>query len=46
MDTLLDPFFGEYGGMYVPQILVPALKQLEAAFVEAQDDPEFQAKVK
>ena len=42
MQTLLNPFFGEYGGMYVPQILVPALKQLEAAFVEAQDDPEFQ----
>lgn len=42
MDTLLDPFFGEYGGMYVPQILVPALKQLEAAFVDAQNDNEFQ----
>ncbi|MFB1448969.1 hypothetical protein ACEZDU_19585, partial [Yersinia pestis] len=25
--------FGEFGGMYVPQILVPALKQLEDAFV-------------
>lgn len=39
----LDPYFGEYGGMYVPQILMPALKQLETAFIEAQDDPEFQA---
>ncbi|ARD23003.1 MULTISPECIES: tryptophan synthase subunit beta [Shewanella] len=38
----LDPYFGEYGGMYVPQILVPALKQLETAFVDAQEDPEFQ----
>lgn len=37
----LDPYFGEYGGMYVPQILMPALKQLETAFVEAQQDPEF-----
>ncbi|MBT1446463.1 tryptophan synthase subunit beta [Shewanella sp. JM162201] len=37
----LDPYFGEYGGMYVPQILIPALKQLETAFVEAQQDPEF-----
>ncbi|MCT7940486.1 MULTISPECIES: tryptophan synthase subunit beta [Shewanella] len=44
MDKLkLNPYFGEYGGMYVPQILVPALKQLETAFVEAQADPEFQA---
>ena len=27
--TQLNPFFGEFGGMYVPQILVPALLQLE-----------------
>ena len=27
--TLLNPFFGEFGGMYVPQILIPALLQLE-----------------
>lgn len=39
----LNPYFGEYGGMYVPQILVPALKQLEAAFVEAQEDDDFKA---
>ena len=37
----LNPYFGEFGGMYVPQILVPALKQLEAEFVKAQTDPEF-----
>ena len=42
-DTLLNPYFGEFGGMYVPEILVPVLKQLEAAFVEAQNDPLFQA---
>jgi len=41
--TLLNPWFGEYGGMFVPQILMPALNQLEAAFVEAQQDPAFQA---
>ncbi|MGI2170467.1 tryptophan synthase subunit beta [Shewanella sp. MF05960] len=39
----LNPYFGEYGGMYVPQILVPALKQLESAFVDAQQDESFQA---
>lgn len=39
----LNPYFGEYGGMFVPQLLVPALKQLEQAFVDAQQDPEFQA---
>ncbi|HFR4113469.1 TPA: tryptophan synthase subunit beta [Yersinia enterocolitica] len=41
--TTLNPYFGEFGGMYVPQILMPALKQLEDAFVSAQLDPEFQA---
>jgi len=40
--TLLNPYFGEYGGQYVPQILMPALAQLEEAFVSAQRDPEFQ----
>ncbi|MGL5046402.1 MAG: tryptophan synthase subunit beta [Shewanella sp.] len=39
----LNPYFGEFGGMYVPQILVPALKQLETAFVQAQDDEDFKA---
>ncbi|WP_176223534.1 tryptophan synthase subunit beta [Lonsdalea britannica] len=43
MMTLLNPYFGEFGGQYVPQILVPALRQLEEAFVSAQRDPEFQA---
>jgi tryptophan synthase beta chain len=41
--TLLNPFFGEFGGMYVPQILIPALLQLEKAFVDAKDDPAFVA---
>ncbi|AXN04235.1 tryptophan synthase subunit beta [Vibrio anguillarum] len=39
----LDAYFGEYGGQYVPQILVPALDQLEQAFIDAQEDPEFRA---
>lgn len=38
----LDPKFGEYGGMYVPELLIPALDQLEQAFIDAQDDPEFE----
>ena len=41
-ETLLNPYFGEFGGMYVPEILVPVLQQLEKAFVEAKNDPEFQ----
>ena len=42
--TLLNPYFGEFGGMYVPQILMPALLELEKNFVAAQKDPLFQKK--
>ena len=37
----LDPFFGKFGGMYVPEVLIPALDELEEAFVTARKDPEF-----
>ncbi|HSG51142.1 MAG TPA: pyridoxal-phosphate dependent enzyme, partial [Rheinheimera sp.] len=37
----LNPYFGQYGGMFVPQLLVPALKQLEQAYVDAIADPAF-----
>ncbi|MEI7859441.1 MAG: tryptophan synthase subunit beta [Acidimicrobiales bacterium] len=33
--------FGEFGGRYVPESLVPACIELEAAFREAWADPEF-----
>jgi tryptophan synthase beta chain len=36
-----DGRFGGWGGMYVPQILLPALEQLEAAFLDAQNDDTF-----
>ncbi|KAG0336859.1 tryptophan synthetase [Podila horticola] len=38
---LLDPRFGEYGGQYVPEALVDCLSELEAAYVEAKNDPAF-----
>ena len=41
----LDGRFGRYGGCYVPEILVPALEQLEAAFLEAEGDPQFEAEL-
>jgi tryptophan synthase beta chain len=34
--------FGRFGGSYVPEILMPALEQLEAAFLESKDDTDFQ----
>src|SRR5687768_17075163 len=37
--------FGAFGGYYVPEILVPALEELEAAFVAAQADAGFQAEL-
>jgi len=33
--------FGRFGGCYVPEILVPALELLEAAFFDAQENPAF-----
>jgi tryptophan synthase beta chain len=41
----LNGRFGRFGGCYVPEILVPALEQLEAAFLDAQDDPAFTAEL-
>lgn len=41
----LDAYFGDFGGMYVPQILVPALKQLETEFLKAQQDDGFKAEL-
>ncbi|NVK25114.1 MAG: tryptophan synthase subunit beta [Gammaproteobacteria bacterium] len=38
----LDAYFGEYGGMFVPELLVPALEQLEQAYIDALEDPEFE----
>ncbi len=37
--------FGRFGGAYVPEILVPALEQLEAAFLDSQMDPKFGAEL-
>ena len=39
--TRLPAYFGNYGGRFVPEILIPALEQLETAFIEAQSDPQF-----
>src|SRR3954453_19124234 len=41
----LNGRFGRFGGCHVPEILVPALEQLEGAFLDAQDDPTFAAEL-
>jgi len=35
-------YFGRFGGRYVPETLMPALEQLEAAYEEARRDEAFQ----
>ncbi|MFD2165998.1 tryptophan synthase subunit beta [Thalassotalea euphylliae] len=37
----LSPYFGDFGGMYVSELLVPALEQLEQAFIDSQSDEAF-----
>ena len=33
--------FGRYGGKYVPETLMPALSELETAYSQYKDDPDF-----
>ena len=37
--------FGGYGGAFVPEILMPALEELEDSFFAAQEDSAFQAEL-
>ena len=41
----LPAYFGPYGGQFVPELLIPALDQLEDAFIDAQADPAFAAEL-
>jgi tryptophan synthase beta chain len=41
--TRLPHKFGPYGGQFVPEALMPALDELEAAYLAAQADPLFRA---
>jgi tryptophan synthase beta chain len=37
--------YGEYGGRFVPETLIPALDELDAGWREARDDPAFHAQL-
>jgi len=37
--------FGPYGGRYVPEVLIPALDELAAAWSELRDDPGFRGEL-
>ncbi len=48
MTTLRDavgPYFGDFGGRYVPESLIAALDELDEAYRAAAVDPEFQAEL-
>lgn len=38
-------YFGKYGGQYVPEILRPALVELEEIYLALKDDPDFQKRL-
>lgn len=41
----LGPYFGEFGGRFVPESLIAALDELSAAYMTAKLDPSFQAEL-
>jgi tryptophan synthase beta chain len=43
--SAIEHRFGPYGGQYVPETLMPALAELEAAWLKARDDVSFQAEL-
>lgn len=40
-----DSYFGEFGGCFVPELLMPPLLEVEAAMREIMPTPEFQAEL-
>jgi tryptophan synthase beta chain len=44
-ETGVEHRFGPYGGRYVPETLIPALDELERAWVEARADPAFRSEL-
>jgi tryptophan synthase beta chain len=43
--TTIEHRFGRYGGQYVPETLMPALAELEQAWVAARDDPGYRSEL-
>ncbi len=41
----IDRYFGPYGGRYVPEMLIPVLDEVEAAFSEITKDPSFEKEI-
>ncbi|HET9124761.1 MAG TPA: tryptophan synthase subunit beta [Solirubrobacteraceae bacterium] len=45
MSSGVEHRFGPYGGQYVPETLMPALAELERAWLSAREDPDFLAEL-
>ncbi len=43
--STIEHHFGAYGGQYVPETLMPALEELERAWLELRDDAGFRAEL-
>ncbi len=41
LSEAVGPYFGEYGGRFVPEPLIQALEQLEQTYLAARKDPAF-----
>ncbi|MDD2479597.1 MAG: tryptophan synthase subunit beta [Victivallaceae bacterium] len=41
----MSKHYGIYGGQYVAETLMPALNELETAYLKLKDDPEFRAEI-
>ncbi|CAK8053879.1 tryptophan synthase subunit beta [Eupransor demetentiae] len=40
-----EAYFGEYGGQFIPELLMPAVTEVAEAFHHYKEDPEFQAEL-
>ncbi|MEX0782597.1 MAG: tryptophan synthase subunit beta [Dehalococcoidia bacterium] len=45
VETKLSPRFGEFGGRYIPEVLVAAHEELEREYEKARADPAFHAEL-
>ena len=45
MTTVANDRFGQFGGRYVPETLIPAIEELERSYEEARRDPSYMSEL-
>ncbi|ROT98196.1 tryptophan synthase subunit beta [Marinobacter sp. R17] len=45
MQPDVNGFFGQFGGSFVAETLMPLIQELQTCYAKAQDDPDFQAQL-